>query len=515
MANSSLRMTLLKQVLIQKSKDTSNSEISRILGISRPTVIKYVNKAKMSLLSWQSLLSLSDAELANIFMEPDSMKDQERLLDLNERFSYMDKELKRTGVSRYRLWLEYKQEYPHGYNYSRFCYHYQMWRKQLDVPMHFEHKAGDKMQVDFAGKKLEYMDRKSGKIIQVEVFVALLVSSQYTYVEASQSQKKEDFIGCLENALYYFGGVPRAIITDNLKSGVNRASRYEAQLNESLEEFGNHYSTSIMATRPAKPRDKPLVEGAVRIVYNRIYAALRNQTFYSLWEINQAIRQELKSYNSICFQSRDDSRRALYDKTEKSILYPLPTERYEIKHFAMCTVQKSSHIRLGCDKHYYSVPFRYIGKKAKVVYTRRSVEVYCGNDRIAFHLRIRKAFGYTTEASHMPSSHRFVSDWNPEKFKRWAQGIGAPTSTMIQAVLNSKAHPEQAYKSCVGILSFARKVGKERLNNACQRALSYYSISYRTIKEILEKGLDNQTPQTELFTAIPKHENVRGKGYYQ
>ena len=515
MANILLRMTLVRQILIQKSKGTSNSEISRILDISRPTVIKYVNKTESIGLNWKSLLNLSDSELSGHFMETDSKKDEDRLVDMNDRFSYMDKELKRTGVTRYRLWLEYKQESPHGYNYSRFCYHYQMWRKQMDIPMHFEHKAGDKMQVDFAGKKLAYLDREKGKLIPVEVFVAILLASQYTYVEATESQRKEDFIGCLENALYYFKGVPRAIVTDNLKSGVNKASRYEAELNASLEEFGNHYSTGIMATRPYKPRDKPLVEGAVRIVYNRIYASLRDRTFYSLWEINQAIREELIAYNTICFQGRDYSRKDLYEKTEKAILAPLANERYEIKHYAMCTVQKSSHIKLGCDKHYYSVPFRYTGKKVKVVYTRRDVEIYLGYDRIAFHLRSRKAFGYTTLADHMPSVHRFISEWNPEKFERWATGIGAPTSAMIQAVLNSKKHPEQTYKSCLGILSFARKVGKERLNNACLRALSFHSISYRTVKEILEKGLDNDTSQQELFTVIPRHENIRGKDYYQ
>ena len=516
MANKSIRMTQLKQLLIQKSQGISNKKIAQGLGISRATVISYMKSVKASGKNCEQLLKFTESELAEVII-PSGRQPEEtsRMKQLTGRFADIDKELKRVGVTRHMLWLEYKEKHPEGYNYSQFCYHFRQWKNRQDVTMHFEHKAGDKMFIDFAGKKLELVDPETGEIIQVEVLVVILAASQYTYVEALESQKMEDFISGVENAFYYFKGVSKAIVPDNLKAAVKTPSRYEAELTNNFEEFANHYGTSVLAARPYKPRDKALVEGAVRIVYTRIYAPLRNENFHTLRELNGAIRALLESHNSASFQDRNQSRKDLFVEIEQPVLQPLPLERYDIKHYAWITVQKNSHVHLRCDRHYYSVPYRHIGKKVKLIYSHRQVEVFHNYQRLAFHVRDKTKFKYTTVPEHVPSTHRFVADWNPEKFIAWAQGIGPQTKLLIEAVLESKTHPEQAYKSCTGILAFARHCGKSRLENASKRALHFHSPSYRTIKTILEKGLDKQQEQPDLFTPLPEHDNLRGKQYYK
>jgi transposase len=384
--------------------------------------------------------------------------------------------------------------------------------------MHFDHKAGDKVFVDFTGKKLAVVDPVTGEITQVEVFVAILGASQYTYVEAVADQKVASFIGALVNALIFFGGVPLAIVPDNLKAAVTQADRYEPLLNDIFQDFGNHYQTTILPARAYKPRDKALVEGAVRIVYNRIFAPLRDQTFTSLAALNQAIRDALIPYNQINFKGRSTSRYSLFEELDKPALQPLPARPYELKKYVKATVYKTSHVWLGEDKHYYSVPYRYMGKKVKIAYTTHSVEVYYNYQRIAAHPREKGHYRYTSEKSHMPSTHQFVSDWNPEKFIRWAGDIGPHTRFLIEQILEKKPHPEQGYKTCLGILTLARKVGKQRLEKACDRAAYFNSYSYRVVKNILENGLEAQTWKPPEKTANQHnvlHQNIRGKQNYQ
>ena len=380
--------------------------------------------------------------------------------------------------------------------------------------MRFEHKAGDKMFVDFAGNRLRFIDRITGEVREAEVFVAILGASQLTYVEAVASQKKEDFIAVVENALHYFGGVPAAIVPDNLKSAVTRADSYEAELNRSFADFGLHYDTTILPTRSRKPRDKALVENAVKNIYTSIYARLRDKTFFSLSELNTAIMAELEHHNTRRFQNREYSRRDLFAQIERDVLQPLPLERYEIKHYAVATVYKNTYVWLGCDKHYYSVPYRYIGKKVKIEYTRTHVSIFIQHERIAYHRRVAGIYGYTTIKEHLPSHHRFVSEWNPEKFIGWAQSVGAETEKVISTILASKKHPEQSYKSCLGILSFGKKVGYERLNLACRRADQYGSYSYRTIRNILTGNYECLPYEEQSPYTAPHHENIRGAQYY-
>jgi len=381
--------------------------------------------------------------------------------------------------------------------------------------MHFEHCPADKIYIDFTGKKLHWVDRQTGAVNDVEVYVAILGFSQLTYVQAVASQKKADFIGATENALHYFKGVPQVLVPDNLKSAVHKANKYEADLNADFHDFANHYHTTVLPARSLKPRDKALVENAVRIVYSRIYAPIRDKIFYSLKELNVVVADLLEAHNNTPFQKMSQSRRERFEQEEKSKLMPLVQDRYEMKNFRYVTVMKNAHIHLSDDKHYYSIPYRFIGKKVKMVYSTSQVSVYYNKERIAFYKRDIKQFGYTTTKEHLPSAHQFVSDWNPDKFLSWAARIDPKVKQYITRILESKAYPEQAYRSCVGILSQEKKVGKQRLVAAVERGIHYGAYNYKIIDRILKGGLDRLKEDDEKQTSLPFHENIRGPKSYR
>ena len=516
MANKKLNIIMIKEIIRLKQGGSSHQKIADLLSVSRTTVIKYVKQIEAGRYKYRDLLELSDHELDTIFSGQDVDDKKLRYSTLSDFFTYMDKELKRVGVTRWHLWAEYKRENRDGYSYSQFCYHYQQWCIHKEAHMHIDHKAGDKLFVDYAGNKLSIVDRETGEIKQVEVFIATLGASQKTYVEASYDQSLESFIGSVENTLQYLGGVPRAIVPDNLKSAVTKSDKYEPGINERFADFSAHYNTTILPARARKPKDKALVEGSVKIVYHRIYAALRNCVFHSLKELNHAIKQLLVDYNAIVFQGKDHSRQDLFEELDKPALSALPTEKYEYKRYKQATVQKNCNVYLGEDKHYYSVPYKYIGKQVKIIFDQNGVEIYHAYKRLALHARSLKKYGYTTEKEHLPSHHRFVAEWSPEKFIKWAGDIGEPTHELIRMVLQAKSHPEQGYKSCLGILSLSRKVGRERLNKACERALYYQNYNYQVVKKILEKGLEQTSPTEQgTQTKIPFHDNIRGQEYYK
>jgi len=380
--------------------------------------------------------------------------------------------------------------------------------------MHIEHLSGDKMFIDFAGEKLDIVDKETGEITEAEVFISVLGASQLTYVEAVLSQRKEDFITCCEHALEYYGGVPRAIVPDNLKSAVIKSSPYEPTLNQAFENFALHYSTTILPTRSYRPKDKSLVEGAVRIAYRRIYAHLDGRVFHSLEELNRAIWEALEIYNKTRFSHRPYSRRELFEEIERKELGQLPPLAFEFKRQQYSSVSVNGHMCLKEDKHYYSVPFGYIGKKVKTLYSTTHVEIFYNYVLIASHKRDRKPYGYTTNPEHLASTHRYLAEWNPERFIKWAETIDSTVKVFITRLMDSKAHPEQAYKACQGVLGFERKVGRERLINACLRATEYENYSYHAIKSILENKYDILT-FAEITSEIPAHENIRGETYYQ
>ena len=520
MANLTIGSVMIREIIKLKNQDVSHSRISQITSKSRTTILKYVEKIEHSALPLEDLLQLSDSELVELFeVDADLIynstlraKIRKTLYDF---FPYVDKELKRVGVSRHLLWLEYKELNSDGVMYSQFCDHYCQWNKKSEGYMPIEHKAGDKLFIDYAGKKLYITSPDTGEVVPVEVFIGTLGASQYTYVEATFTQRIPDFISSVQNCLEYIGGVPQCIVPDNLKSAVTKANKYEPFISEQFASFSVHYNTAIIPARPRKPKDKPLVEGAVNIVYTRIYAMLRNKVFFTIEALNSAIRELLLTYNRAQFQKRKISREALFLEIEKDTLQALPTNRYELNEYRVATVQKNCHVYNPLDKNYYSVPYNYIGKKVKLILTQSIVEIYYERNRLATHTRSHKPYAYITQKEHLPVNHRYKSEWTPEYFLSWAESIGEPVRACIENILQKKQHPEQGYKSCLGILTFAKKVGKERLIAACLRAFSYQAISYTHIKNILDKGLDKQLDLPNLFSLpIIEHENIRGTSYY-
>jgi transposase len=490
----------------------SERAISRALNLSRPVIAQYLRDIAHSGLSYDEIQLMDDDSLTEVLTGSKNSK-SERYLRLTKQFDYFAKELKRTGVTLQLLWQEYRAEDPDGYSYTQFCYHFQVWRSSCELTMHLEQKAGDKMFADFTGKKLTFIDRQTGEVKEAEIFVAILPASQLTYVEAVESQQKQDWLMVNQNAFHYFGGVPKAVVPDNLKSAVHKPNFYEPDINPEYADFARHYQTVILPARPNRARDKAMVEGAVRIVYAWIFATLRNRLFYSLKDLNLAIREQLEIYNNKPLQKLKISRRDFFEQTEKATLNPLPPEKYTRKQFRRYKAQFNYHIHLTEDKHYYSVPYRYRGKHVLVIYTDSVVEIFYNNQRIAFHKRDRTPNGYTTVKEHMPSHHKAYSEWNPQRLINWAADVGEHVKAVIEYILAHRKHPEQGYRVCLGILSLTKKYDKKRLNKACQKALDYQNYSLKVIENILKNRLENY--QQESFQLLPDHSNIRGNQYYQ
>jgi len=384
--------------------------------------------------------------------------------------------------------------------------------------MHLEHKAGEVLEVDFAGKTLSYVDVNSGEIITCQVFLAVFPFSGYSYVEAIPSQKQEDFIECKARALEFFGGVSTIIRPDNLKSAVEKPHRYAPKINELLTQLEVYYQCAIDPTRVAKPRDKAQVERSVNLIYQRVYAPLRNQTFYSLSSLNEAINKQNEIHLNEPFSKQSGCRRTLFEEQEKPQLKSLPREKFSIKYTASAKVARNYHITLGEDYNHYSVPYQWIGKQVTVVYTEQDVEIYYSHQRIAFHKRTRKRNAYTTVKAHMPPHHSHYQNmlaWDAEYFLQHADKIGEAVEKVIMNVLKSRPFPEQSYKACLGILRLANQFTNERLLQACQFALRGGPISYHRIHDILLRSLDKPIENTIKNNPIPNHENIRGANHYQ
>jgi transposase len=505
-------MTKVKQILQWHSEGVSKKKMSLRAGVTRNTVKSYIRQFMAMNRPVEELLAMPDKDLEELFAAKPVYEPDERLKALTELFPDFEKKIKK-GITRTRLWDEYKASHSDGYGLTQFKILYRRWAQTVNATMHIEHIAGDKMYVDFAGDKLSIVDPLTDEVVKVEVFVAILGSSQLTYVEATMNQQKENFIKACENALHYFGGVPQAIVPDNLKAAVVKSNRYEPTLNETFRDFVEHYGMTALPAGPYKPRHKALVEGAVKISYTTIYPVVRQKTYTTLEELNQAILLALEGHNNRLFQGRTYSRRQLFEEIERKALQPLPLYRYGIKSKRVATVMKNNHICLGEDKHYYSVPYRFIGKRVNVLYNIDHVDVYYRNERIASHKRNPHPFLYTTDPNHLASKHNFMTDWTPEKFIDRAGAIGEGTKSYIIEILGKRQHPEQAYRTCQGILSLVARVGQERLNAACCRALFFGDYSYKTIVTILQKRLESEALDLEQPN-MPKHGNIRGGIYY-
>jgi len=511
MAGKTKTMIIVKQILLQYYQGRSRKSIVRDTGVSKNTVRRYLQLAQGSGLPLEALLEMEDHALEGLLCKT-TVVERTHYEELLELFPLMREELKRTGVNRWVLWGEYRIRYPTGYSYSQFCAHYQQWLRQQSASMIVPHEPGDKVYVDFAGKKLYYYDNEAGKDIEVEFFAGVLGYSQYSFACALPSQCSDDFLHGCRQMLDYFGGSPQAIVPDNLKSGVKKASRYEPEIAQSFNDFCNHYGLAVLPTRVCKPKDKPLVEGLIRILYSRIYAPLRDRTFFSLAEINAAISEQLEVHNRLSFTNKAGSRQQMFEEQEKALLQVLPAYPFELKHYRQVSVQSNTHVCLSEDKHYYSVPMRYIGQKVNLVYTSTGVSIYFKNNRIAFHKRNRRAYGYSTIPEHLPSQHQYLNGLSPESFIDWGSHISAEVSKYIEALIKGKKHPEQAYKSCRGVQTLTRKYGKERLIEACLKGSELKVFNYMFIKRYMETNHDMPPAHIPL---LPLHENLRGPQAYQ
>jgi transposase len=488
----------------------SERRIAASLGISRHAVGEYLRRAAVAQLAWPVPAELDDNALeAKLFAAPVASGPMQRSLP---DWAKIHAELRRPGVTLQLLWQEYRTEQPDGYGYSWFCDLYTAWRGRLSPTMRQTHPPGERLFVDYAGQTVEVIDPQTGEIRTAQIFVAALGASNYTYAEARWTQGLADWIGCHVNTFEHFGGVPRQIVCDNLKAGVTAACRYEPGINRSYQEMAAHYGTAILPARVRKPRDKAKVEVAVQVVQRWILARLRHQRFFTLADLNAAIHALLADLNARPMRHLNASRQALFEHTERAALQPLPTEAYTYAEWRLCRAGIDYHVELY--KHWYSVPHRLMREKLEARITGHTVEIFHRGERVASHVRSSQRHRHTTIPEHMPSSHRRHAEWTHERLLREAASIGSATLALIERILTSRPHPEQGFRSGLGILRLMRDYGPVRLEAACTRALTINATSYGSVQSILRNNLDRAfVPEPVPDTPPVPHENIRGGAY--
>jgi transposase len=518
MSNNPIRMHLVRHIILSLQRGVSQRQIARQLGLSRNTVSLYVSRLESSG-NLELLLQLDDATLsALVYPAQKPVTEDARQSDFTSRIPHFLSELKRTGVTRQLLWQEYRQAYPQGYQYTQFCQLLARNKKVNVATMHFEHPPGQMLMVDFAGDHICYVERESGELISCPVLVCVLPFSGYSYVEALANASLPQVVKALNACLDYLGGVPLQLKSDNMKQLVHKSCRYEPVFTEMIQQWALHNQMGLLAARVRKPKDKAAVENEVKLTYQRIYAPLRDKTFFSLRELNTAIRAQLAEHHRQPFQKREGSRHSCFTTLEQPQLQPLPPQPYQLRYSLEAKVQKNYHLTLGQDWHHYSVPFVYISKKVQLVYDTDLVEVYYQHQRIAFHQRSYRKHGYTTLKEHMPQGHRSYLEqqgWDADYFLEQAQKIGTATGEYVEKVLQGKRFAEQTYRACLGILRLGKSYSAERLEAACHRALQGNTYTYLTLKNILEHNLDKLQAQPPPLFSVPAHDNVRGAQTYQ
>ena len=513
MATERLPMRHIREILRLKwGLKRSHRETARSLGISPGAVASVLTRATTLGLTWEALAALSDDALEQRLYGPKLSGGVSRPLPDP---TWLHTELRRAGVTLELLHLEYLQQHPDGYRYSAFCRHYRAWLGRQRVSMRQVHKAGEKLFVDYSGKKPALVDAATGVVRPVELFVAVLGASNYTYAEATETQRSADFIQSHGRALEYLAGVPAAIVPDQLKPGVRDACRYEPILQRTYEEWAAHYGTVILPARPAKPRDKAKVEVAVQVAQRWILARLRHETFFSLAALNVRIRGLLADLNARPMKGYDgQSRRDLFLRFDQPTLRPLPTERFVYTEWRQARVNIDYHIEV--ERHCYSVPHRLIHQTLDVRLSATTVEVFQRGTRLWVHRRHHQVGGFTTIAEHMPHAHRAHLEWSPSRLIRWGATVGPQTATLVEQILASRPHPEQGYRSCLGLLRLTKQYGADRVEAASGRAVAVGARSYRHVEAMLKHGLDRlPLDTTDASAPRPGHANVRGPAYYQ
>jgi transposase len=510
-------MRKAKEILRLKwSRRRSHRDVVRAVGVSMGTVDHVLKRAaRAGLDGWTAVKDLSEEEVEKLLygrLRTDPAPTEDRPLP---DFADLHAERLKPGVTLALLHVEYREQHPDGYGYTQFCEHYRRWAGMQKRTMRQQHRAGDKLFVDYSGKRPHLVDPETGELVAVELFVAVMGASNYTYAEVTATQRVPDFVASHVRAFEFFEGVTAALVPDQLKSGVTVASWYEPGIQRTYEDLAEHYGTTVIPARPKRPRDKAIVEVGVQVAQRWILARLRKHTFFSLAEMNARIAELRDELNARKMRRYGVSRRELFDRVDRPALLPLPADRYVTAIWSTAKVESDYHVEV--DFHAYSVPHRHVGARVEARATATTVEILRNGERIAAHVRSYERGKHTTLAEHLPVAHRKHLEWTPERIGAWAAEVGSSTAALTTAILNERPHPEQGYRSCLGILRLCKRYGAERLERACARALVGGARSYRHVESILRAGLDrldHPGVPTEPAPTPIAHENVRGGAYY-
>lgn len=497
-------MERAREILRLFEQGANKTEIARAVGVTRATVRDYLTRAAAGGLAYADTLQMSESELLSRFEKSSPGR---KIKDKTIDHEWIKRELSRKGVTLLLLWEEYLREHPDGYSYSQFCERYGEWRKDRKTPLRREYPAGKFLFVDYAGMKMPITDRASGDVRHVAVFVAALGASHKLYAEATDDQKLSNWLESHVRAFEFFGGVPEVVVPDNLKSAVLKACRYDPELNPSYRELAEHYNLAVVPARPYKPQDKAKVETGVRIVEERILASLRDRAFYSLAELNAAIKELLAVLNARPMKIYGKCRDELFIELDFPALKPLPVSPYRFAEWKRAKVNIDYHIEFA--RHYYSVPYQFRHQEVWIRASARNVEVFKDGERIAYHLRDDNRARHTTKKEHMPPSHQYMADWNPVRFLDWAATIGKETRAQVAALLGSREHPEQAFRACLGLLRLSKQFGTDRLEAACLKANALGIASFKSVKSMLETGRERVNENKSTRPCLT-HRNIRG-----
>lgn len=511
MAYSRLSMRKILEVLrLSMADGRSQREIARAIVASPTTVGEILRRAKLARLTYPLPIGMSEAELETLLYPPLAPPTAPRP---QPDWPGVHRELRRKGVTLDLLWQEYKGEHPDGFQYSSFCDHYRAWAGRLSLSLRQTHTPGEKLFIDYAGPTVSVTEPMTGEVRQAAIFVAVLGASNYTYCEATWSQNLADWIGSHVRSLEFFGGVPTMLVPDNLKSGVSKACYYDPELNPTYRELAVHYATAVLPARPYRPKDKAKAEAGVLLVERWVLARLRNQRFFSLGELNRHIAELMLVLNRRPFKKLPGCRESAFAEMDRPALRTLPATRYEFAEWKVATVGIDYHVEIA--GHYYSVPYRFARQKVDARFTATTVEVFHRGGRIASHVRSALKGRHTTVDAHMTPAHQAVQGWNAPRLMNWAGQIGPHTKAVIEHVLHQRRHPQQGYRSCLGILRLSKHYGDTRLEAACERAVGINALSYGSLKSILKHGLDIKRLTAPAQTSLPlEHANVRGPHYY-
>ena len=489
----------------------SHREVAASVGVSVGVVCKTVSRAQAAGLNAYAIEQLDDKQLDVRLYGERNLSDPTRP---EPDCAWLHHERQKRGVTLELLHLEYLQVYPNGYKYTQFCQRYRRWLKKRRLSMRQVYRAGEKLFVDFAGTRPAYQDPRTGERVEVELFVAVLGASSYTFAKAVWSQRSEDFLQAHVDALEYFGGVPQVLVPDQLRSAVKTPCRYEPEGQREYEDLARHYGAVVIPARPAKPKDKAKVEAGVLVATRWILARLRNETFFSLESLNERIAELLEDLNRRKMKQYGQSRRDRFEVLDADALQSLPERRFEYGRRKTCRVNIDYHVEL--EGHLYSVPHQLVHEKVETRSTATMVEIFHHGERAASHARGRVRGGHTTDKQHMPKSHRAHAEWSPSRILNWASTVGPRTEELAQTILRSRPHPEMGYRSCLGIIRLERKYGRERLEAACARALALKATSYRHVATTLKNGMETSAlpSSDEVPSELRSHENLRGSGYY-